>query len=573
MQQIKNIVHLMILIAVILLSGIGVSYGQQNTGASPYLGSEHSYRVSIGLTANDQFWIITDKGANTYDLTTTPQSWASITSATSNGGYDVIQVYFDRSVFSVGTWYLQFYEYQDMGGSTICTSAREFPISVVENTFYLTLAADVNTQCNSQDGEIHPLSEVQDAGDVYDTDVTYTITMSKNDAFDPTYWEFDAQFSQSVSAISATTTDGAVNVSTITAGTDYNLVVTPSATNPSSVTVKVTVTYSNTVLTNVTNTITVTNGQAVVEAPPAPDAVTDDNIVTYADGTPNRVQAITILKIPSTQDITFGAGETATTAQNPMLLSTHKYVVTMENVANSSDWHIENAAGTYTLVLNTDYTLTENTSATADTATISFINKSLPTGNYVIYFTETDATTGCSTVRPYPIAIQPPFDVDIAAVGDGCNGLSGVINNPPLANGDTEVVYVVSLITSGYDNSWSFDFLVTCPELGGTLTLSSIAVSDADQATISNGGTVTVTRGATQVNTSVTLKVTYSGLYAANHTVTATLPDGSISGSFGETDANDGVVLEDVGVNEGEINQARHIIYALPQPGALTGIN
>lgn len=560
MRRIQHIAHRLILVAIILLSGFVVSYGQENTATSPYLDSEHAYRVSIGLVANTQQWIVTDKGANTFDLLSSPQPWATIGSATSDGGYDTIRIYFDRDVFSAGTWYLQFNELQDMGGLDICVASREIVLTLVENTFHLTLADNVATQCNSQSGESHTLAEVQDGDDLFDTDVTYTLTMSKSDDFDPTYWEFDVNFSQSMSNLSVVSSDGTITTNTITAGSDYNIEITPSVANPSSVTVQITVTYSNTVLADVTNNMTVSNGQAVVEAPPAPDAITDDNEAIYplAPAFPgDRVQSITILKLPATQDIGPGAGETAATAQNPMLLSTHKYVVTMESVANTASWHIENQAGDVTLVKDTDYTLTQNQSATADTATIRFINASMDRGNYVIYFTE-EYANGCSSVRPYPITVGDPFDVDIAAASDLCPAKSGVEYNDYATTAyNTDVTYTVSVQNAGYSNNWSFDVAVTTD---GTFDAADVDVNAINvsagasyTSTDSYSGSVAVVPGTT----SVTITVTYRGYHINDHNITIAIT--GITGGFAEADAD-------------PPNETTHALNRLPQTGTLAGI-
>jgi hypothetical protein len=587
-----------LLTTILLLAGSRYAHAQ-NTGSEPYLDSEHSYRVNIGDVANERAWFITNGTDITYTLLDTKNgdnspvapadSWASVIPTGSGAGqagtgFHGVKIFFDSDDFSTGGWVLQYFEYQEHDGGTYeCISARSFDLTLAENTFWLLVNTDETDDVtgggidvyNSQNTLVHSITDLEDPGDLFNTTVTYTVTMNKGADFAPTYWQFNTNFAdevQSFNAVVSTTNGGAATTTPVTAGQEYTVEVTPeTGYNIDLVEVTITVEYNHNVLSDITRNLMVTNGIAVFENPPAPDAITDDNITTYPSGDEgNRTQAITILAIPSTQDITFdnstNTNETATSAQNPLQNSTHYYKVEMGAVANTGAWHLEDSDDA---PVSTGVTINGTENTTDALATIDY--GELAIGNYTLYYTETDGTTGASTVRAYPISILPPFDVDIAAVDNDCNGLSGNISQASV-NGDTEVDYTVTLETSGYENSWEFDFLVSCADLGSTLSISSIVVSGADQATISNGGAVTVTKGATPVNTTVTITVTYSGVYAANHIVTATLPDGSISGSFGETDVDDGATI-DGGGTEGDINQARHTIYRLPQPGELAGMN
>jgi hypothetical protein len=535
------------------------SYAQpQNTGASPYLDSEHSYRVNIGLVANTQEWIVTDKGLNTYNLTSTPQPWATITPALIDASYESIRIFFDRTVFSVGTWYLQF---RETDGAHTCVSAREFPINVVENTFYLILANDITNTCNSQSNLVHTYEEVDGPADVYSTEVTYSVTMNKNDDFDPSSWSFDAKFSQSVVSFSATTTDGTLTTSVITPGTDYRINLTTSIANLSSVTVSLTVSYSNPVLADLIRNLTVSNGQAIVAAPPAPDALTNDNITVYPIASPgDRLQAITILAIPATQNILAGAGETATSATNPLQNSTHKYTVYMGSMANNygnvgTGWRIVDANTLAPLTLGTDYTLVSNPSATNDTATIRY---NMAPGNYILYYTEF-GDNGCSAMRQFPFTLGEPFDVDIAEIGDHCAAIDGDIL-PGLAASTTTVVYTVTLNTASYGSDWSFDFtLGSVLALGDAdLDVSSITVVGGTYTGSNYTGSVSVENSILNPVDEVTINVVYNGLYVTAHTITATLSN--ITGSFNEAD-------------DGTGNSTEHIIYSMPQATVLAGVD
>lgn len=574
MQQAYNIAKTFILLTALLLLAMPryVHAQTQNTGAAPYYDSKHAYRVSIDDAVNKRIWLITD-GTTSHTIlnTITPVPlpvWAGIYDTGAGAGqagvgFHGVSITFDRTVFTTSDWNLEYYEYENHGAGFECVAARSFPISIVENTFYLTLAADVTSYCNGESGEVHAYTKLDDPGEVFETAVTYTVSMSKHPDYDPSYWTFDANFSQSITSINVSTTDGTANVSELTAGTDYNIEITPSAANADAVNVSITVTYDNNVLADVTNSITVSNGQAVVEAPPAPDAITEDNITTYPVGNAgDRIQAITISKLPATADIGHGEFETALTAQNPLLLSEHRYVVVMENVANTATWWIQNAAGTVTLVPDNDYNISTNQSATADTAYIDFIDETVPTGAYVIYFRETDATTGCSTIRPYDITLHGPFDVDIAAdLATSCPEVSGTINNDYTTATSTTLNYTVTLNTADYVNNWSFVVTVTS-DVGfaaGDVDVAAAGIAVSAGASYAEGankytGTVSVTGGTTEV----TVSVTYTGIYVNEHDMTVTLT--GITGSFGEDDAD-------------ASDAATNTLYRMPQPLTLAGVD
>ena len=571
-----------LLAMVTLLASLRV-VAQGNTGATPYQDSRHTYRVTIGTTTNAQEWTIVN-AANTvtYNLTdATPEAWCTYTAATTNGGYDVVTIFFDRNFFAEGDWLLRFTETDK---NNTCVSAREYPITVVANTFYLTLAGDA-FGCNSQTGLVHTYDEVDAPADVFATSVNYTVTMNKSDDFDPTLWRFTVTFPQAVGSITTTvnTADGGTAAITELAPnnqTTYRVTLTPGATNPSMVEVVVSVSYSNNVLADVARNVTVTEGEAVYSAPPAPDAITDDNITTFPLSAPgDRVQAITIYAIPATRDIAPGAGETVISAQNPLQNSTHRYAVQMGDVANFSRvntrWHIETTTGTVVPDIAANYELVrpdaaDVTSSGSDSATISF---HMAPGTYMLYYTE-ENSNGCTTVRRFPISLGDPFDADILTVADQCSGANGVIFQN-LQDSTTTIEYTVALDMT-YTMNWEFGIEVTSTpgfsnpdlEVSSISILGTYAVYTSATTT---SGTVAVTNSTGTVN-SVTVRVVYHGLYESAHTITLTLPDGTIHGSFGETDRDDGTTL-DGGGTEGVINQARHIIHAMPQAGTLAGID
>lgn len=562
-----------------------------NTGASPYIDSKHAYKVNIDKKLNIKEWIVTNKlaGAAEYTKTITilnqddPEfDWFTIYPA-EDGEDEIVEIYFDRDIFGVepipdpNRWYLQYKEYD---GTHTCISAREFTINVVENTFRLTLPDAVLTQCSDEEGEVHKYSDIDEPTEVFSTRVTYTVTMTKDPDFDPTSWIFNATFDQDVISILATSNDGDVEITGLTPRKDFSLEVTPVAFS-SPVDVSITVEFKNYLLANVTHTLTVSSGQGIVTVIPnptgIPDAITDDNEYIYpvdplTQG--DRTQDRTILALPATRDIVAGAGESGGSELSPLLLSSHKYEVQMQHGGNTGTWYIEDAnEDPLEEGLGKDYTLSVvRSGAVADateTATIEFINQFLDISNpnFVIYFKEVDVigTTGCSTVRPYPITIYPPFDVLVTAGGDQCakSSIDGTIYTD-LTSDVTTISYVVAIQNAtAYPYAWYFDLAVTTAYAGGFDPLD-VDVADGGISILANGGyveganksvgTVSVDAGTTEV----TINVTYEGYYVNEHNLIFTLTN--VRGHFNDKDKD-------------AVNRDSNILYRLPQPEAIAGVD
>jgi hypothetical protein len=561
-----------ILVLIVAISAIAVFaghvFGQVNTGSAPYRDSEHTYEISIGKESNRREWILTD-GTTSYNLTTSPQTWASI--AAVSDGKQRIAIFFDRTVFTTDNWNLRYFEYDKVGAGERCTSARQFAITLVNNSFVLALDDDFAT-CNSQSGRPHTYEEVDTES--FNTTVIYTVTMAKDNDFKPTFWKFDAQFSQSVQSItvnSTTTNPGTISYTPATVpGTDYTIQVNPVAASPASVVLNIEVQFSNTVHTAVTPTLTVSNGLAVVQNPPNPDMDTQDNI-TVVDGDPVRTQIITINAIPESRNIEANAalGEADWSARNPLQNSTHNYRVQMGNTANTVLWRI----------LNSDNTILPNAGNVAYELTpsgptggyaLAQIRYKMPAGSYVLEYTETAGT--CSSVRRYDVNVLGPFDVDIAAATNQCAGISTQINNLTAAdvtNGvavhetTTTVDYIVNLVTNNYQGDWEFQFALTGdPVFDPTSTpVSDLEVQSITTTTAGanyNEGLIEVTNTELTPVTQVVVRVVYNGVYQLAHNITATLSN--ITGSYAEQDA-DGT------------NNTTHTIYAMPQAGTLAGVD
>ena len=561
-----------ILVLIVAISAIAVFaghvFGQVNTGSAPYRDSEHTYEISIGKESNRREWILTD-GTTSYNLSTTPHTWASI--AAVSGGKQRIAIFFDRTVFTTDNWNLQYFEYDMVAGVERCTSARQFAITLVNNSFYLALNDDFAT-CNSQSGQPHTYEEVDTES--FNTTVTYTVTMTKEDAFKPTFWKFAAHFSQNVQSItvnSTTTNPGTISYTPATVpGTDYTIQVNPVVASPASVVLNIEVQFSNPIHAAVTPTLTVSNGLAVVQNPPNPDMNTQDNI-TVVDGDPVRTQIITINAIPESRNIEANAalGEADWSAQNPLQNSTHNYRVQMGNTANTVSWRILNSDNT---VLNNAGNVAYELTPTGPTGgyALAQIRYKMPAGSYVLEYTETAGT--CSSVRRYDLNLLGPFDVDIVAATNQCAEISTQINNLTAADvaaganvheTTTTVDYIVNLVTNNYHGDWEFRFALTgSPDFDPTSTpVSDLEVQSIATPTAGanyNAGLIEVTNTQATPVTQVVVRVVYNGVYQLAHNITATLS--SITGSYAEHDA-DGT------------NETTHTIYAMPQAGTLAGVD
>lgn len=578
-----------ILVLIVAISAIAVFaghvFGQQNTGANPYLDSKHSYRVKIGKEANTQDWYMVNEARTINEKLTdgTSRDWVSITPAPADNDFEIISIIYNSqdaftalTGFTVGNWFLRFEERSIEDGT--CVSAREFPITISANSFWLQvshdetdvlpLAANPGLQVfNSQNSEVNTYTDL--STNTYDTPVKYTVTMNKGAGFSPSYWQFDANFLSPVKSFTATVTTtngGTLEQTTVTAGSDYTVKVTPpTGFNLDQVVVTISVVYTHDVLVDVTRDLIVDQGFAVqvpaVATPQPPNAITDDNITTYPLGDAgNRTQALTILAIPSTRDITFdnsiNTNEDATSSKNPLQNSTHYYVVQMgDAVNNSGTWSLVNTSDNSVVDL-TLYSGSINDTKNTSHALATINYGTLTVGTYTLYFSETDAARGTITRRSYPISIQPPFVIELADIGSDCADVSGELKTALEAT-TTNVTYTIRLKDNDpgagenyYAKAWSFVFTVS--GFNADLQVHAMTSSDASLAGAGTSRTVTVPAETHSVN----VTVTYSGLYSSEHEITATASNAT--GVFNEKAAD----VSDT-----------HTIYAMPQAGTLAGVD
>lgn len=591
MQRLRNMAKSILLLGVLLLLIGGNIAFSQNTGAGPYIDSWHTYRVVMGNASNYYEWDLTQVSTTdtTHLVTQTGgelQTWVDNSITSSNND---ISVFFGNANFSAGEqWELLYREYSS-GGT--CIAARKFTISLTENNFYLTLAVN-DTLCKTQSGQLFSWENVDD--EVFTATLVYRVTLHKEAGHTLNSWSFGADIdlnpanhnyvNYSVSVVPVTEGTAVLTDTPTTLDGEFSVAVsaltTPTLTE---VAVDVRVDLSGRLQDGIAATLNLLNGIAVSGS--VGTVITYDNLSRPTAAAPDnvsdaalrdRLQVIVLDPIPATQNILPGAGETATSASNPLQYSTHRYVVTMGDKANNytntgTGWYIEEADGDPVANDAANYVLAHyGSSPTNDTISIRY---NMAPGEYVIYFAEV-GDNGCSTIRSFPITLGDPFDADILTVDDQCSGAYGVIFQN-LQDSTTTIEYTVALDMT-YTMNWEFGIEVTSTpgfsnpdlEVSSISILGTYAVYTSATTT---SGTVAVTNSTGTVN-SVTVRVVYHGLYESAHTITLTLPDGTIHGSFGETDRDDGTTL-DGGGTEGDINQARHIMHAMPQAGTLAGID
>jgi hypothetical protein len=562
----KGLKHIILLVlnTLLLLAALH-SYAQippVNTGDDPYIGTTHRYQVTADNLSNSRAWYITDETLTT-TIVPTPGILV-ITPGTGNIFY--ADVTFTSPPFSVGTWVLTYVETSILTGT--CVATREFVIHLRENNFYELVYNQTTENPGTSFSECHDSTgTVQDWNNIFNTPfqtaIHFPVYMNKEADFDLNTWEFDA----SVSVVSAgysvisigkgalVSSRGANYTVTLISGSTYRIVVDSPPIGETDDFVDIAVIVSGPMYDNVDVTLNITNG--IARSGTSREIITNDNISVYpTDGTYTksawRTKTVSTLGIPATQNILPGAGETATSAANPLQNSTHRYTVVIGNIANynsGNNWSIFNVATSSVQIGG--FTLTPTASATADTATIRFTD-TMPTGDYILYYTET-GSNGCIARRAYPFTLQGPFDADLASISPTCPTASNQIfatNSPS----DTEVNYTVTLNNTGYGSAWSFNFnLSSSPVFNvANVSVSGTTVTPITVSYDSGTGLVSVPADVEEV----TLTVTYNGIYETAHTITATLTN--VTGSYNETDSDTDAIS--------------HTIHALPQAGAIAGI-
>lgn len=309
-----------LLLAVLLLGASSYAYAQ-NTADGPYLNSWHQYSVTMGSDANTPRWNIysssalanadaAEDGSTSFLLD--DEAWINYPEPPTTGGVTYIEIYFDKNIFTNGsTWYLVFSE---MNGNS-CVARREFPLTVTNNQFQLTLS-DLGDNCNSETGHEFDNADGTISNLTFTTTVEFTINLSKAEVnFRPSSWEFSGTLSitaggannslgatlfQSTAGITQenATNNGSWNIDNISGG-DFQLHVTGLNTSADYTTdaVSITVNVDGDITKDYTIELQLNSGTAY-SGSGSYTIITDDNL----NGTVRTVER-TLYGVPDTPEI------------------------------------------------------------------------------------------------------------------------------------------------------------------------------------------------------------------------------------------------------------------------------
>ncbi len=191
---------LILLIAITLLLALTRYASAQNTSAQPFVDSWHLYRVPMGNTGHSYTWHLfdnlADAQANTnVDYTLTgAETWAN--TVVTAGNADIEIKFIDANFNGGQTWYLVYSEWDNTAGTGNCVARRSTQIDIIDNNFYLTLAADGEI-CNPLAGSVLNWDNIDGLGLGHSgtstnmpTYVDFTIQMNKAANFVLNTWVF-----------------------------------------------------------------------------------------------------------------------------------------------------------------------------------------------------------------------------------------------------------------------------------------------------------------------------------------------------------------------------------------------
>lgn len=150
---------------------------------------------------------------------------------------------------------------------------------------------------------------------------------------------------------------------------------------------------------------------------------------------------------------------------NPFVGSSHGYKIVPGDAGNTMAWSV--AQG----VLNADY---EINYSNGDTINIKWLTAGIDT----LIFSETDAVTGCLTVRELEIIVQPnTFDVSTSDPAATCNSKDGTIN--PSGDATTAITFTVNMTTgiADWNPDWEIEFQLLS---SGSKLIADVAASQGD---------------------------------------------------------------------------------------------
>jgi hypothetical protein len=318
----------LLLTVFLLLAGTRYTHAQ-NSSILPYLSSWHQYKVTMDTPTNTHQWKIfndldnansdvAEDGTNTFVLDTEP--WKKNDQIIGSDAY--IELYFNKTIFTAGqTWYLVYSEFDPNAGTGNCVARRSLALTMVDNSFYLTLGSD-QTDCNTLDGQVLNWDDIDWLGldhsgtnTFIPTYVDYSIKMHKAANYTLTDWILDGKVTlldHNFNCVSARAIDSAASgtsaagmLFTINQVTDSTFSVTvngPSAPADPAIlsdSILLRVYVKGLVYVGERVQLSVTNG--VARSGTIYTVRTDDDV---GKGSGDRQQVQTILPLPATQNIT-----------------------------------------------------------------------------------------------------------------------------------------------------------------------------------------------------------------------------------------------------------------------------
>jgi hypothetical protein len=182
----------------------------------------------------------------------------------------------------------------------------------------------------------------------------------------------------------------------------------------------------------------------------------------------------------------------------PLVGSTHVYSVTADDAANNTlAWTVSPATG---------YNI--NSGAATQQVNITWTTA----GTYTVTFTETDAATGCATVKNATVVVSAnTFDVSASNPVAVCNAADGQVNYTD-ANATTAITFTIAMTTANaaFNPNWEITFTLN----PGTATLGTVT---ANNGTLSGTGPFTLT-GISSASGNGTVDITMNvtgGIYTA----------------------------------------------------------
>lgn len=260
MKRAKNY---LIALVVLTITSLGA---KAQGGSSPYLNSTHTYTVTMEDGNNTAAWVITNDSG-------TPISPQPAFTDTKSGNTATMVITWASSWAEVGNYKIRFSE------TGTCSSTRELPVSVIANTFFLSMNAD-GSECHDLQGQV---LEPNATGN---TTLVFTVNLNKDASWAINSWIFD--FSVNVSTdftLQSVKVNGGSNLGT---SGSYAAQSVTGATATASIEVVI----NGPVETGAGVTVDVSNGKAIKGTISTPD-----------NGTGDKTQVLTVNPLPATSPI------------------------------------------------------------------------------------------------------------------------------------------------------------------------------------------------------------------------------------------------------------------------------